>query len=71
MKQYSSTVNRLLTIFFAILLAGQVIYLLIGFASNLRYYQRVTDRSMPTVVVYGEVQLSNEGVSQMAADRGL
>ncbi len=71
MNQHSATVNRLLTIFFALLLAGQVIYLLVGFASTLRYYQRVTDRSMPTVVVDGRVQLSNEGVSQMAADRGL
>jgi hypothetical protein len=71
MSQLTPRLNRLLTIFFAILLAVQVVYLLIGFASIPIYYQRVIDQAVPTVMVYGTAQLSDELVSQMAAERGL
>jgi hypothetical protein len=74
MKNQPSRVNRLLTVFFAVLLAIQVLYLLIGLASIPRYYQRVTTQAIGVekpVVYYGEVQISNETVSQMAVERGL
>ena len=63
--------DRLLTICFAVLLAIQVLYLLIGFASIPTYYHRVTTQTVESVVYYGEVQISNELVAQMAAARGL
>ncbi len=71
MKDQPTALNRLLTIFFAALLAIQVIYLLIGFASIPEYYQRVTTQTIEPVVYYGEVQLSNELVAGMASARGL
>lgn len=71
MNSHASTTNRLLTATFAILLVIQVSYLLVGFASIPAYYQRVTTQSMEPVIYYGQVQLSNAMVGQMATDRGL
>ena len=71
MNSNSSGLNRLLTIVFAVLLAVQVLYLLIGFASIPSYYHRVTAETIESVVYYGRVQISNELVAQMAVDRGL
>ena len=65
-----SRYDRLLTICFAVLLAIQVLYLLIGFASIPSYYHRVTTQTVESVVYYGKVQISNELVAQMAAARG-
>ena len=71
MTSQSSSLNRLLTGFFAILLAMQVLYLLVGFASIPLYYHRVTTQAIPSVVYYGQVQISNQLVAEMAAGRGL
>ena len=71
MYSHSSGLNRLLTIFFAVLLAVQVLYLLIGFASIPLYYHRVTAETIEPVVYYGKVQINNELVAQMASARGL
>ena len=71
MTSQSSSLNRLLTGFFAILLAMQVLYLLVGFASIPLYYHRVTTQAIPSVVYYGQVQISNQLVAEMAAERGL
>ena len=71
MNSHSSGLNRLLTIVFAVLLAVQVLYLLIGFASIPLYYHRVTAETIDPVVYYGKVQISNELVAQKAAERGL
>ena len=66
-----SRYDRLLTVCFAVLLAIQVLYLLIGFASIPSYYHRVTTQTVESVVYYGKVQISNELVAQMAAAREL
>jgi hypothetical protein len=66
-----SRYDRLLTVCFAVLLAIQVLYPLIGFASIPSYYHRVTTQTVASVVYYGEVQISDELVAQMASERGL
>jgi hypothetical protein len=71
MGKYSSGFNRLLTIFFAVILIIQLAYLLIGLASIPVFYQRVSTQTIEPVIYYGEVQISNELVAQMAANRGL
>ena len=71
MNSHSAGLNRLLTVCFAVLLAVQVLYLLIGFASIPLYYHRVTAETIEPVVYYGKVQISNELVAQMAVERGL
>jgi hypothetical protein len=71
MNRQSSIINRLLTIFFAAMLTIQVGYLLIGLASHPVYYHRVTTQTIEPVIYYGEVQISNELVAQMATERGL
>ena len=53
------------------LLAVQLLYLLIGFASIPSYYHRVTMQTIEPVVYYGQVQMSNELAAQMAEARGL
>ena len=71
MNNSRSISNRLLTIFFAFLLAIEVLYTLIGFASIPLYYQRVTSQTIEPVVYSGAVQLSNEIVAQSAVDGGV
>ena len=71
MNSRFSGLNRLLTIIFAMLLAAQVLYLLIGFASAPVYYHRVTAETIEPVVYYGKVQISNELVAQMADERAM
>jgi hypothetical protein len=71
MYTYHPVINRLLTIIFAFFLVIQVLYLLIGFASIPMYYHRVTTQMIEPVVYYGQVQISNELVAQMATQRGL
>ena len=61
----------MLTICFAMLLAVQVLYLVIGFASVPLYFHRVTTQAIEPVVYYGQVQISNELAAEMAAERGL
>jgi len=67
----SSTLNRLLTVFFAILVAIQAFYLLLGIAGLPRYYVRVTTETVQPVVYYGQEVLSNDLVAEFAAERGL
>jgi hypothetical protein len=71
MYTYHPVINRLLTIVFAFFLVIQVLYLLIGFASIPVYYHRVTTQMIEPVIYYGQVQISNELVAQMATERGL
>ncbi len=71
MDTHHSSSNRLLTSVFAVFLAIQVLYLLIGVASIPLYYHRVTTQTIEPVVYNGKVQISNELVVQMAAERGL
>ncbi len=71
MQNHSSKTNRWLTIFFAILLSIQIGYLLVGFASNVVFYQRVTTMKVETVFYQGKVSVSNEIIADMANDRGL
>jgi hypothetical protein len=63
--------NRLLSIFFALAVAMQLAYLLVGFASQPAFYQRVTTQSVATTELYGKVSISNEIIAQEAAERGL
>ncbi|MCW5861245.1 MAG: hypothetical protein KIS63_23305 [Caldilineales bacterium] len=71
MSDQSSRFNRLLTMFFALLLAIQVVYLVVGYVSIPMYFHRVTTQTVEPVVYNGQVQYSNELVAQMAAVRGL
>jgi len=71
MHIHHASINRLLTVIFAFFLAMQVFYLLIGFASIPVYYHHVTTQMIEPVVYYGQVQISNELVAQMATERGL
>ncbi|HSN73824.1 MAG TPA: hypothetical protein VL334_01890 [Anaerolineae bacterium] len=71
MNQQTDRFNHLFTIVFAVLLALQVLYLLVGIASIPIYYQRVTAQTIEPVIYYGQVQLSNTIVEQMASERGL
>jgi hypothetical protein len=63
--------NRLLSVLFALAVAVQLAYLLIGFASLPVFYQRVTTQSVETTELYGQVSMSNAIIAQEAAERGL
>ncbi len=58
MSDQSSRFNRLLTIFFALLLAIQVVYLVVGYVSIPMYFHRVTTQTVEPVVYNGQVQYS-------------
>lgn len=63
--------NRVLTIFFAALFFINVAYLLLGFASIPRYYERVTTLSIPQSKVSFATYPTNEGVQQSASEHGM
>ncbi len=63
--------ERLLILFFGVLVFLNIIHLLIGFASIPGYYQRVTSQTIETVELAGTTFFSNEMVQQAAKERGM
>lgn len=63
--------NRLLQIVCAVLIAFVASLILLTFAAIPAYYQRVTTGQVPTIVLGGEVVVSNQRVAEWAAQRGM
>ncbi len=63
--------NRLLILCFALALAINVGYMIVGLASIPAYYERVTTQTVEPYVVGDRTVISNELVAKEAAERGL
>jgi len=63
--------NRLLILCFALALAINVGYTLVGLASIPTYYERVTTQTVEPYVIGDRTVISNELVAKEAAERGL
>ncbi len=63
--------NRLLILCFALALAINVGYTLVGLASIPTYYERVTTQTVEPYVIGDQTVISNELVAKEAAERGL
>jgi hypothetical protein len=70
-KRVKNNTNRILSGLFAALIAVNLLYLLLGFASIPAYYERVTRLSIPNIEAPGFYFPSNESVAQAAAAQGL
>ncbi len=66
-----SNLNRILTIVFAILVAIEIGYLVVGLASIPTYYQRVTQQTIETTQLFGREFVSNAWIAQAAEQRNL
>ena len=70
-KPEGALTNRLLILCFAIALAINVGYTLVGLASLPTYYERVTTQTVEPYVVADQTVVSNELVEREAAVRGM
>ena len=66
-----TNLNRVLTIVFAILVAIEIGYLVVGLASIPTYYQRVTQQTIETTQLFGREFVSNAWIAQAAEQRNL